>query len=167
VVVTVMSNLGFHHAMREAGIDVITTAVGDRYVLEALDAGGYAIGGEQSGHVIYRHVATTGDGLLAGLKLLQRVQASGATLAELAGRVMTTYPQVLVNVRVADRHPGIADELADEIAAAQRELGDDGRVLLRPSGTEPLVRVMVEAASDEHAHALAAQLADVVRARYA
>jgi len=166
VVVTVMSNLGFHHAMRDAGIDVITTAVGDRYVLEALDAGGYAIGGEQSGHVIYRHVATTGDGLLAGLKLLQRLQATGSTLAELAGGVMTTYPQVLVNVSVAKRHPGIADELADEIAAVQHELGDDGRVLLRPSGTEPLVRVMVEAASDEHAHVLAAQLADVVRGRY-
>ena len=167
VVVTVMSNLGFHHAMRDAEIDVVTTAVGDRYVLEALDAGGYAIGGEQSGHVIYRHVATTGDGLLAGLKLLQRLQATGSTLAELAGGVMTTYPQVLVNVRVADRHPRIADELAPEIAAVQGELGDDGRVLLRPSGTEPLVRVMVEAASDEHAHALATQLADAVRARYA
>ena len=161
-----MSNLGFHHAMRDAGIDVVTTAVGDRYVLEALDAGGYAIGGEQSGHVIYRHVATTGDGLLAGLKLLQRLQATGSTLAELAGGVMTTYPQVLVNVSVADRHPGIADELADEIAAVQNELGDDGRVLLRPSGTEPLVRVMVEAATDEHAHVLASQLADVVRGRY-
>jgi phosphoglucosamine mutase len=166
VVVTVMSNLGFHHAMRDAGIEVVTTAVGDRYVLEALDVGGYAIGGEQSGHVIYRHVATTGDGLLAGLKLLQRLQATGATLAELAGGVMTTYPQVLVNVSVATRHPGIADELADEIAAAQQELGDDGRVLLRPSGTEPLVRVMVEASSDEHAQVLAAQLADVVRGRY-
>jgi phosphoglucosamine mutase len=167
VVVTVMSNLGFHHAMRDAGIQVITTAVGDRYVLEALDAGGYAIGGEQSGHVIYRHVATTGDGLLAGLKLLQRVRAAESTLAELAGGVMTTYPQVLVNVRVADRHPRIAEELADEIAAVANELGDDGRVLLRASGTEPLVRVMVEAATDDHANALAEKLADVVRQRYA
>ena len=166
VVVTVMSNLGFHHAMREAGIEVVTTAVGDRYVLEALDAGGYAIGGEQSGHIIYRHVATTGDGLLAGLKLLQRVRAAGSSLAELADAVMTTYPQVLVNVRVRTRHPLIADELAAEIAAAQDELGDDGRVLLRPSGTEPLVRVMVEAASDEHAAQLANQLADVVQVRY-
>ena len=167
VVVTVMSNLGFHHAMREAGIDVVTTGVGDRYVLEALDRGGYAIGGEQSGHVIYRHVATTGDGLLAGLKLLQRLTGSSRTLADLAGSVMTTYPQILVNIRVAERHPDIADELADEIAVVTKQLGDDGRVLVRPSGTEPLVRVMVEAASDAQAAELAEGLAGIVRARYA
>ena len=166
VVVTVMSNIGFHRAMREAGIDVVTTAVGDRYVLEALEAGDYAIGGEQSGHVIYRHLASTGDGLLAGLKLLQRLCASGTTLAELAGAVMTTYPQVLVNVRVAKRHPDIAAELADAVQAAEAELGDDGRVLLRPSGTEPLIRVMVEAPSHDLALRLAEQLADVVRLRY-
>ncbi len=167
VVVTVMSNLGFHHAMREAGVAVVTTSVGDRNVLEALDLGGYAIGGEQSGHVIYRHNATTGDGLLAGLKLLQRVRSSGRTLADLAGSVMTTYPQILVNIRVGERHPDIAAELADEIAVVTKLLGDDGRVLVRPSGTEPLVRVMVEAASDAQAAELAEGLAGIVRARYA
>ena len=166
VVVTVMSNLGFHRAMREAGLHVETTAVGDRYVLEALEAGDYAIGGEQSGHVIYRHLASTGDGLLAGLKLLQRVQASGTSLAELAGAVMTTYPQVLVNVRVAERHPAIATELVHEVSAIEAELGDNGRVLLRASGTEPLIRVMVEAETHDLAVQLAEQLADVVRARY-
>ena len=166
VVVTVMSNIGFHRAMREAGIEVVTTAVGDRYVLEALEAGDFAIGGEQSGHVIYRHLASTGDGLLAGLKLLQRVRASANTLAELAGAVMTTYPQVLVNVRVATRHPAIVDELAEEVAAIEAQLGDDGRVLLRPSGTEPLIRVMVEAHSHQMATQLAEQLAELVRLRY-
>ena len=100
-----MSNLGFHKAMGAAGINVVTTAVGDRSVLEALDAGGYAIGGEQSGHIIYRHLATTGDGLLAGLRWRAYVRRTGRSLAELAGAVMTSYPQVLVNVRVADRHP--------------------------------------------------------------
>ncbi len=166
VVVTVMSNLGFHRAMREAGIHIETTAVGDRYVLEALEAGDFAIGGEQSGHVIYRHVASTGDGLLAGLKLLQRVQASGTSLAELAGAVMTTYPQVLVNVRVAERHPAIATELADAVGAVEAELGDNGRVLLRASGTEPLIRVMVEAETHDMALQLAERLAAVVRGRY-
>ena len=106
VVVTVMSNLGFHQAMAAAGIHVVTTAVGDRYVLEALDAGGFSVGGEQSGHIIYRDLATTGDGLLAGLRLAAvRAGARGRPLAELAAEVMTSYPQVLVNVRVADRHP--------------------------------------------------------------
>jgi len=166
VVVTVMSNLGFHRAMAAAGIEVIATAVGDRYVLEALDDGNYALGGEQSGHVIYRHLATTGDGLLAGLRLLQHVQRSGQSLADLAAAVMTTYPQVLVNVRVDHRHPNIADELAAEVRVAEAELGGDGRVLLRASGTEPLVRVMVEAATNDVAQRLADQLADIVRDRF-
>ena len=166
VVVTVMSNIGFHRAMAAAGIHVVATTVGDRYVLEALDAGNYAIGGEQSGHVIYRHLATTGDGLLAGLRLLQYVRSSDRSFAELADAVMTTYPQLLVNVRVDRRHPDIATELAAEIAAVEAELGGDGRVLLRASGTEPLVRVMVEAASDATAKRLADGLADVVRARF-
>lgn len=166
VVVTVMSNLGFHHAMRTAGIGVVTTAVGDRYVLEALDEGGYAIGGEQSGHIIYRHLATTGDGLLAGARLLQYLHDSGRRSAEVAAAVMSTYPQVLVNVRVDERHPHIADELGDEIEAAEAELGDEGRVLVRASGTEPLVRVMVEAATDEAASRLAERLATVVRSRF-
>jgi phosphoglucosamine mutase len=167
VVVTVMSNIGFHRAMRDAGITVVTTAVGDRYVLEALDAGNYSIGGEQSGHVIYRHVATTGDGLLAGLKLLQRVHDSHEPLSAMAAAVMRSYPQVLVNVTVKERHPDIADELCDEIAVAADELGGDGRVLVRPSGTEPLIRVMVEAATDQQAADVAARLADVVRSRFA
>jgi phosphoglucosamine mutase len=166
VVVTVMSNLGFHRAMRELGINVVATAVGDRYVLEALDSGDYAIGGEQSGHIIYPHLATTGDGLLAGLKLLQRTHSSGHSLQSIAAAVMTTYPQVLVNIRVSERHPDIAAELATEIAAAEAELGEDGRVLVRASGTEPLVRVMVEAASDTQARSVAETLADVVRQRF-
>lgn len=167
VVVTVMSNLGFHRAMAAAGISVVTTAVGDRYVLEALHAGGYSIGGEQSGHIIYPAHATTGDGLLAGLHLAQFVAEHHRPLAEVAAEVMTSYPQVLVNVRVARRHPDIASELAAEITAAERALGGEGRVLLRPSGTEPLIRVMVEAATDDLATQVCDDLADIVRRRFA
>jgi phosphoglucosamine mutase len=166
VVVTVMSNLGFHKAMAAAGIDVVTTAVGDRSVLEALEAGDYAIGGEQSGHIIYRHLATTGDGLLAGLRLAAYTRSTGRTLADLAGSVMTSYPQVLVNVKVADRHPNVDIELADEIATAVASLNGEGRVLVRPSGTEPLIRVMVEAATLPLAQATADNLATVVLARF-
>ncbi len=167
VVVTVMTNLGFRRAMERQGINVVETAVGDRYVLEALDAGGYAVGGEQSGHIIYRRIATTGDGLLAGLRLAEHVVQRGRPLADLAGEVMTSYPQVLVNVRVAERHPHVADELAAEIAAAEAGLAGEGRILVRASGTEPLVRVMVEAATDELARRTADELADVVRERFA
>ncbi len=167
VVVTVMSNIGFHRAMHAAGITVVATDVGDRYVLEALDAGDFAIGGEQSGHVIYRHLATTGDGLLAGLRLMRHVCEASGSLAELATAVMITYPQLLTNIEVSERHPNIAAELADEIAAAEAELGDDGRVLLRASGTEPLIRVMVEAATHETARRVAQRLAEVVRVRFA
>jgi phosphoglucosamine mutase len=166
VVVTVMSNLGFHKAMGAAGIEVITTAVGDRAVLEALDAGDYAIGGEQSGHIIYRHMATTGDGLLAGLRLAAYVHAMGRRSADLAGEVMTSYPQVLVNVKVADRHPTVDIELVDEINAATASLNGEGRILVRPSGTEPLIRVMVEAATQPLAQATADRLADLVLARF-
>ena len=166
VVVTVMSNLGFHRAMGAAGIDVVATSVGDRYVLEALEAGDHALGGEQSGHVIYRHLATTGDGLLAGLRLLHHVHTSQRSLTEMATDVMTTYPQVLVNVRVNERHPDIAAELATEIMSAEARLGGEGRVLVRASGTEPLVRVMVEAASDSIARESADALAAVVHARF-
>lgn len=166
VVVTVMSNLGFHKAMRTAGINVITTAVGDRSVLEALDQGDYAIGGEQSGHIIYRHVAATGDGLLAGVRLAAYVHATGQPLAELAGTVMTSFPQVLVNVKVANRHPQVAAELADEIATAEASLDGEGRILVRPSGTEPLIRVMVEAATQSLAQSTADGLAEVVLARF-
>jgi len=167
VVVTVMSNLGFRRAMERAGIAVVETAVGDRYVLEALDAGGFSVGGEQSGHIIYRHLATTGDGLLAGLRLAHHVVQLGRPLAELAAEVMTSYPQVLVNVRVAERHPHVADELAAEIAVAEAGLEGEGRILVRASGTEPLVRVMVEAATAALAQSVADQLAAVVRDRFA
>jgi phosphoglucosamine mutase len=166
VVVTVMSNIGFHRAMAAAGIHVVTTGVGDRYVLEALDAGRFSVGGEQSGHIIYRDVATTGDGLLAGLHLAQFVHGHHRPLADLAAEVMQSYPQVLVNVKVADRHPRAADELATEIAQAERLLDGDGRILVRASGTEPLIRVMVEAATDDLAHRVAGELAAAVQARF-
>jgi phosphoglucosamine mutase len=165
VVVTVMSNLGFHRAMRAAGVRVVTTPVGDRAVLEALDTGGWSLGGEQSGHIIYRSLATTGDGLLAGLRLAVDVHERRRPLAELASEAMTSYPQVLINVRVAHLHPQVVDELSGEIAAAEASLGDDGRVLVRASGTEPLIRVMVEAATADLAQQVAGELADVVRRR--
>lgn len=167
VVVTVMSNLGFHRAMQRAGIAVITADVGDRYVLEQLAANGCTLGGEQSGHIIERDRATTGDGLLAGLGLLTQVAEAGRPLSELAGEVMTSYPQVLVNVAVAERHPSIADELAAEIDAEVKALEGDGRVLVRASGTEPLVRIMVEAPEQSLAGDIAERLAGVVRARFA
>ena len=166
VVVTVMSNLGFHKAMAAAGIEVMTTAVGDRYVLEALDAHGHSIGGEQSGHIIYRHLATTGDGLLAGMRLAQFVHDGGHSLAALAGAVMTSYPQVLLNVQVRERHPNAADELVAEIQLAEAALGGDGRILVRASGTEPLIRVMVEAATEAIAQSVAEDLVVAVVTRF-
>ena len=147
VVTTVMANLGFHRAMAATGITVRTTAVGDRYVLEEMLAGGYTLGGEQSGHIILSEMATTGDGLLTALHLMSIVAASGLPLAELAGAV-PHFPQVLVNVRVPDKAAvGSSEAVLRAVADAEAELGDDGRVLLRPSGTEPLIRVMVEAPS--------------------
>ena len=164
VVATVMSNLGFHHAMREHGIDVVTTPVGDRYVLEELRARNLSLGGEQSGHVIFLDSASTGDGILTALQLLARVAATGVPLAELAA-VVRRLPQVLLNVPVADKAATAASPtVAAAVAAAQRELGDDGRVLLRPSGTEQIVRVMVEATTEERAEQVAARLAEIVRA---
>ena len=162
VVATVMSNLGFHHTMRDAGIAVQTTAVGDRYVLEALRAGNLSLGGEQSGHLVFLDPATTGDGVLTGLALLSRMRQTGAILAELAS-VLTRLPQVLVNVPVTDRLAVAASEaVADAVNAVEAELGDTGRVLLRPSGTEQLVRVMVEAPTQEQADEVAHRLAEVV-----
>ncbi|MPR00220.1 phosphoglucosamine mutase [Modestobacter sp. I12A-02628] len=164
VVATVMSNLGFHHTMRDAGIAVATTAVGDRYVLEALRSRDLSLGGEQSGHLVFLEWATTGDGLLTGLALLSRMSATGASLAELAS-VVQKLPQTLVNVPVTDRLAVAAsDEVARAVNEVEEELGDTGRVLLRPSGTEQLVRVMVEAPSQEQADAVAARLAAVVAA---
>ncbi len=164
VVTTVMSNLGFRIAMAEAGISVVQTAVGDRYVLEAMRAGHFVLGGEQSGHVIMLDHATTGDGLLTGLHLLAAAARARAPLAEVVS-VMTRYPQVLVNVAGVDKARVAASAiLAGRIAAASAELGDSGRVLVRPSGTEPAVRVMVEAREEEHARRLAQSLAEAVRA---
>jgi phosphoglucosamine mutase len=163
VVTTVMSNLGFRLAMRDAGIQVIETTVGDRYVLEAMRAGSYALGGEQSGHVIMLDHATTGDGILTGLQLLDAVARRGQPLDELA-KVMTRYPQVLINVKGVDKSRARSDpELAAAVAAAEKELGTLGRVLVRPSGTEPAVRVMVEAADPLDAERVAARLAESVR----
>ncbi|MEU8758155.1 phosphoglucosamine mutase [Streptomyces sp. NPDC048659] len=163
VVGTVMSNLGFKLAMEREGLDLVQTAVGDRYVLESMKEHGYALGGEQSGHVIVLDHATTGDGTLTGLMLAARVTATGKSLAELAA-VMERLPQVLVNVPDVDKgRVNTSAELANAVADAERELGSTGRVLLRPSGTEPLVRVMVEAADIEQARAVAGRLADVVK----
>src|SRR5439155_5754438 len=155
VVVTVMTNLGFRIAMREHGIAVHETPVGDRHVLEALEANGWALGGEQSGHIIFRDVATTGDGLLTGLAVCDAVARTGRALAELAA-VMTRLPQVLRNVPVAaDGRARLGDATAlwEEVRAVEAALGSTGRVLLRPSGTEPVVRVMIEAADPDQAAA--------------
>jgi phosphoglucosamine mutase len=166
VVVTTMTNLGFHHAMRDAGVGVVTTDVGDRYVLEAMAAGGFVLGGEQSGHVIFADHATTGDGMATAVALLDVVARSGRPLVDLAAAAMTSLPQVLVNVVLAARVPDVVDQLADAIRDATNELGEDGRILVRASGTEPLVRVMVEAPTSAVARAVAGDLADVVRARF-
>ena len=164
VVVTVMSNLGFHHAMRDAGIEVVTTAVGDRYVLDAIRARGLSFGGEQSGHVIYSDAATTGDGLLTALNVMACMANSGRPLADLAS-VVRRLPQVLINVPVTDRAAAcVAEVVVEAVRAAEAELGDTGRILLRPSGTEQLVRVMVEAATQQRADEIAQRLATVVAA---
>lgn len=163
VVGTVMSNLGFKIAMEREGITLVETAVGDRYVLESMKEHGYALGGEQSGHVIVLDHATTGDGTLTGLMLAARVAATGRSLADLAG-VMRRLPQVLTNVPDVDKsRVTTSAELATAVSEAEHQLGSTGRVLLRPSGTEPLVRVMVEAADIEQARAVAGRLADVVK----
>jgi phosphoglucosamine mutase len=167
VVATVMSNLGFVTAMRREQVGVRQTKVGDRYVLEAMKAFGYTLGGEQSGHVIMSQYATTGDGLLTALHVLARMAEKRQSLAELAD-VMSRLPQVLVNVPDVDKARTDDDAVvAAAVAEAEYELGDGGRVLLRPSGTEPLVRVMVEAGTAEHAKAVADRLADVVRTQLA
>jgi phosphoglucosamine mutase len=165
VVVTVMTNLGFHQAMAAAGVKVHTVAVGDRYVLEALDANGWALGGEQSGHIIFRSLATTGDGVLSGLLLADLVHRKGPPLGELAAAALRRFPQVLRSVAVANRD-GLAGAAGvwDEVQQAERLLGQRGRVLLRPSGTEPLVRVMVEAPTEEEAEQVAERLVGALHA---
>ena len=162
VVTTVMSNLGFRQGMERRGIHVETTKVGDRYVLERLAETGAVLGGEQSGHIIQTDVATTGDGLLSALSILDVMARSGRSLADLADDAMTSLPQVLVNVRLEERRPGLLTDLTDDIAAAEARLGKLGRVLVRESGTEPLIRVMVEAPTEEQAQAEADALADAV-----
>ena len=164
LVATVMSNLGLRIAMKQSGIKMIEAKVGDRYVLEELAAGGLALGGEQSGHIVMPEFATTGDGVLTGLHLMAQLGSSGKSLADLAA-VVHKLPQVLINVRVGDRDAGAAAPTVQaSVALAEDELGETGRVLLRPSGTEPLVRVMVEAETEEHARTVAERIAAEVRA---
>lgn len=163
VVATVMSNLGFVHAMEKSGITVVQTAVGDRYVLEAMRTGGFNLGGEQSGHVIMGDYATTGDGVLTAVHLAARMRETRSSLSELAS-VMTRLPQVLVNVPDVDKARAETDPtLQGAVAIATAKLGDSGRILLRQSGTEPLVRVMVEAATHEEAAEIAEYLSSIVR----
>jgi phosphoglucosamine mutase len=163
LVATVMSNLGLTRAMADHDISVLHTAVGDRYVLEALTESQFTLGGEQSGHVIMTEFATTGDGILTGLHVVAEMARTGKTLAELAS-VMTVFPQVMINVRGVDHHALAADDvIAAAVQSAQVALGDTGRVLLRPSGTEPMVRVMVEAADHATAQRVADELSTVVR----
>ena len=163
VVVTVMTNLGFRLAMAETGITVVDTPVGDRYVLSELDRGRWSLGGEQSGHVIFRDLATTGDGTLTGLLLMEVMARAGRPLADLAAAAMTRLPQVLVNVRVSGSAPAVAGSIWEEVDGAERRLWTTGRVLVRASGTEHLVRVMVEAATHDEAEAVAHDLVAAVQ----
>lgn len=162
VVATVMSNLGFSIAMRSESISVVSTGVGDRYVLEAMREHGYNLGGEQSGHVILSDYATTGDGVLTALHIMAEMTQTGKSLAEL-GSLVNRLPQVLINVKGVDKAAVAKSEVADAINKAESELGETGRILLRPSGTEPVIRVMVEAATEEQAQHVAQTLADVVQ----
>ncbi|MBO0866060.1 MAG: phosphoglucosamine mutase [Mycobacterium sp.] len=166
LVTTVMSNLGLHLAMRQAGVSVRTTGVGDRYVLEELRVGDYRLGGEQSGHIVLPALATTGDGILTGLRLMSRMAQTGSSLADLAS-AMRTLPQVLINVEVADKTAAAAAPAVQAaVRQAEAELGDTGRILLRPSGTEQLIRVMVEATEEGVARRLATGIAESVRATH-
>ncbi|ABM12304.1 MULTISPECIES: phosphoglucosamine mutase [Mycolicibacterium] len=165
LVTTVMSNMGLHLAMRSAGIEVRTTGVGDRYVLEELRAGLFSLGGEQSGHIVLPSFGTTGDGIVTGLRLMARMAQTGRSLAGLA-EPMQTLPQVLINVEVADKATvADAQPVRDAVAQVEAELGDTGRILLRPSGTEQVVRVMVEAADEDTARQMAVRVAESVSAQ--
>ena len=165
VAVTVMTNIGFHQAMKKAEIEVVTTPVGDRSVLAALEENSLVLGGEQSGHIIYRDLATTGDGLLAALMLSAIVARANKTLSEIASAVMTSFPQVLINLRVSKRVENIEKLFESEIAVAEKSLQANGRVLVRASGTEPMVRVMVEASQQATAESVAATLAQAITTR--
>ena len=167
VVATVMSNLGLELALEQHGITLRRSSVGDRYVLEDMESGHFNFGGEQSGHIIFADHSTTGDGLLTGLQLAAEMARTGKTIAELAA-VMTALPQILINVPGVDLTKLTADTVISALVAElESELGDTGRILLRPSGTEPLVRIMVEAATQEHAESVATRIADLVRERLA
>jgi phosphoglucosamine mutase len=166
VVTTVMANLGFHRAMEAAGIQVVVTPVGDRHVLDAMVDGGFVLGGEQSGHLIHRDIATSGDGLISAVAVAELLVRSGRPLAESAPAAIPAFPPVLRNVEVARPLADVAGELAGEIAAVEAELGPDGRVLVRASGTEPLVRVMVEAPTLALAEAAVERLCDAARRRF-
>ncbi|GIO24781.1 phosphoglucosamine mutase [Oceanobacillus sp. J11TS1] len=162
VVSTVMSNLGFYKALEEAGLKSDKTAVGDRYVMEEMRKNGYNLGGEQSGHIIFLDYITTGDGLLSALQLVNVMRESGKPLSELADE-MTIFPQTLINVRVTDKNEALTSPIIlDEVQAVEKELGDNGRVLVRPSGTEPLVRVMVEAKTEEQCKTYAERIVKVI-----
>jgi phosphoglucosamine mutase len=165
VVVTSMTNLGFHRAMREQHIATITTDVGDRAVLAAMEDGGFVLGGEQSGHIINARYSTTGDGVLSAILLLDLIRRSESTLSKLSASVMTRMPQVLRNVRVAKKPIDVASLIADDLAREHALLGDNGRIVVRTSGTEPLVRIMVEAESQTLADGVAARLEQAVIAR--
>jgi phosphoglucosamine mutase len=162
VVVTVMTNLGFRQGMAAAGIEVVETAVGDRNVLEALDRRGASLGGEQSGHLIFRDRATTGDGLLSALVVADVVTRAEQPLAALADAAMTRLPQVLRNVRLTSTPADLAERIAPRVAKAEAALGESGRVLIRPSGTEPMIRVMVEAPTEQVAAEIADELVEAV-----
>ena len=165
VAVTVMTNIGFHHAMKQSEIEVVTTPVGDRSVLIAIQENDLSLGGEQSGHIIYHDVATTGDGLLAAIRLSALIANSSQVFSQLASDSMTSFPQVLKNIRVAKLAENVAQIFATEIAAAEKILGDNGRVLVRSSGTEPVVRVMVEAQENHIAVSVATTLVTAITAR--
>jgi phosphoglucosamine mutase len=165
VAVTVMTNLGFHRAMSQLGVDVVVTPVGDRSVLAALEEYDFVLGGEQSGHIIHRALATTGDGLLAALVLIESLARSHVSLDQ-AITVMQSYPQMLINVRTTERVLDPVSDIAEAIHAVEESLGSDGRVLVRASGTEPLVRVMVEAQTESLALSSALTLANAVIAQH-
>ncbi len=165
VAVTVMTNIGFHQAMKQSAIEVVTTPVGDRSVLMAIQENDLSLGGEQSGHIIYHDLATTGDGLLAAIRLSALIANSSQVFSHIASTAMTSFPQVLKNVRVAKLAENVAEIFATEIAAAEKILADDGRVLVRSSGTEPVVRVMVEAREHDIAVSVATTLVAAITAR--